>query len=113
MKMQPVHVKSNAYIDSSKDIDYKDPKFRIGDIVGNLIYKNIFAKGYTPKWSEEVFVIRNLKNTVSQTYVINDLNGEEIFRTFCEKELQKTNKKRFRIVKAKKKKGDRLYVKFK
>ena len=65
MKMQLFHVKSNAYIDSSKDIDYEDPKFKIGDIVRNLKYKNILAKGYTPKWSEEVFVIKNLKNTVS------------------------------------------------
>ena len=45
-------------------------------------YKNIFAKGYTPNWSEEVFVIKEIKNTVPWTYVINDLNGEEILEEF-------------------------------
>ena len=43
--------------DSSKEINYKDPKFKIGDIVRISRYKNIFAKGYTPNWLEEVFVI--------------------------------------------------------
>ena len=50
-------------------------------------YKNIFAKGYTANWSEEVFVIKEIKNTVPWTYVINDLNGEEIIETFYENEL--------------------------
>ena len=54
-----------------------------------LKYKNIFAKGDTPDWSEEVFVIKKIKNTVPWTYVIDDLNGEEITGTFYEKELQK------------------------
>ena len=54
-------------------------------------YKHIFAKGYTPNLSEEIFVISRIKNTVPWTYVINDLNGEEIIGTFYEKELQKTN----------------------
>ena len=75
-------------------------------------YKNIFAKGYTPNWSEEIFVIRKVKNTVPQTYVINDLNNEEIIGTFYEKELQKTNQHEFRIEKVIKKKGDKLYVKW-
>ena len=69
---------------------------------------NIFAKGYMPNWSEEVFVVSKIKNTVPWTYVINDLNGEEIIGTFYEKELQKTNQKEFRIEKVK---GDKLYVK--
>ena len=56
--------------------------------------KNIFVKGYTPNWSEEVFVISKIKNAVPWTYVINDLNNEEIIGTFYEKELQKTNKKK-------------------
>ena len=54
-------------------------------------YKNIFAKGYTPNWPEEVLVIKKVKNTVPWTYVINDVNGEEIIGTFYEKELQRTN----------------------
>ena len=64
-----------------------------------------------PNWSEEVFVISKIKNTVPWTYVINDLNGEEIIGIFYEKELQKTNQKGFRIEKVLKKKGDKLYVK--
>ena len=56
-------------------------------------YKKIFAKKYTPNWSGEVFVFSKIKNTVPWTYVVNDLNGEEITGTFYEKELQKTNKK--------------------
>ena len=52
-----------------------------------------------PNWSEEVFVIKKVKNTVPWTYVINDLNGEEIIGTFYKKELQKTNQKQFRIEK--------------
>ena len=59
-------------------------------------YKNIFAKGYVPNWSE-VFVIKKAKNTVPWIYVISDLNGEEIVGTFYEKELQKTNQQDFRV----------------
>ena len=74
--------------------------------------KNIFAKGYTTNWWEEVFVIKKAKNTVLLTFVINDLNGEEIVGTFYENELQKTNKKEFRIEKVIKRKGYKLYVKW-
>ena len=66
-----------------------------------------------PNWSEEIFIIKKIKNTVQWTYVLNDLNGEEIIGTFYENELQKTNQKEFRIEKARKKKGDKLYVKWK
>ena len=66
-----------------------------------------------PNWSEEVFIVSKNKNTVPWTYVINDLNGEEIIGTFYEKELQRTNKKEFRIEKVIKRKGDKLYVKLK
>ena len=75
--------------------------------------KIFFAKGYTSNWSEEVFVISRIKNTVPWIFVINDLNGEEIIETFYEKELQKTNQKEFRIEKVIKRKGDKLYVKWK
>ena len=64
-------------------------------------------------WSEEISVIKKVKNTVLWTYVINDLNGEEIIGTFYEKELQDTNQQKFRIEKVIKKKGDKLYVKWK
>ena len=72
-------------------------------------YKNIFAKGYTPNWSEEVFVIKK----IPWTYVIDDLNAEEITGTFYEKELQKIDQQEFRIEKVIKEKGDKLYVKWK
>ena len=91
----------------------KDPKFKVGDNVRISKYKNIFAKGYTPNWSEEVFVISEIKNTVPQTYAINNLNDEEITGSFYEKELQKTSQKEFRIEKLLKRKGDKLYVKCK
>ena len=64
IKMKPVDVKSNTYIDSSKEINNKNPKFKIGDIFRISKYKNIFAKGYTPNWSEEIFLIKKVKNTV-------------------------------------------------
>ena len=65
-----------------------------------------------PNWSEEVFVIKKVKNTVPWTYVIKDLNGEEIIGTFYEKEWQKTNQEEFRIEKVIRRKGDKLYVKW-
>ena len=64
IKMKPVDVKSNTYIDSSSEINNKHPKFRIGDILRISKYKNFFAKGYTPNWSDKVFVIKRVKNTV-------------------------------------------------
>ena len=67
IKMKSVYIKSNTYIDSSKEIDNKDPKFKIGDIVRTPKYKNIFAKGYVPNWSEEDFVIKKVKSTVPRT----------------------------------------------
>ena len=87
IKMKPVDVKDNTYIDSaelysSKEVNDKDPKFKVGNHVRISEYKNIFAKGCTPNWSEEVFVIKKVKNTLPWTYVINDLNGEEIILTF-------------------------------
>ena len=79
---------------SSKEVNDKDPKFKVGNHVRISKHKNIFAKGYTPNWSEEVFVIKKVKNTVPWTYVINEIIG-----TFYEKELQKTNQQEFRIEK--------------
>ena len=113
VKMKPIYVKDNTYINTSKKINYKDPKLKVGDHVRISKYKYIFAKGYMPNWSEEVFVIKKVKNTFPWTYVINDLNGEEIIRTFYEKELQKTNQEEFRIEKVIKRKGNKIYVKWK
>ena len=68
---------------------------------------------YTPNWSEEVFVVSKIKNTVPWTYVVSDLNGELITASFYEKELQKTSQEKFRIEKVLKGKSDKLYVKWK
>ena len=108
--MKPVDVKPSTYIDSSKEINNKDPKFKIGDIVRISKYKNIFAKRYVPNWSEDVFVIKKVKNTVPWTYVINDFKGKEIVETFKERELQKTNKKEFRVEKIIRRKGNKLTI---
>ena len=113
IKMKHIDVKDNTYINTDKEINNKDPKFKVDDRVRISKYKNIFTKGYTPNWSEEVFVIKKVKNTVPWTYVTNGLNGEEIMGTFYEKELQKTNEEEFRIEKAIRRKGDKLYVKWK
>ena len=69
IRMKPVDVKPNPYINSSKEIKDKDPKSKIGNIVRISKYKNIFAKGCVPNWSEEVFVIKRVKNTVPWTNV--------------------------------------------
>ena len=113
IKMKPVDVKYNTYIDFEKEVNDKDSKSKIGDLVRISKYKNIFAKVYTPNWSVEVFVIKKVKDTVPWTYAIYDLNGEEIIWTFYEKELQKTNQKEFRIEKVIKRKDDKLYLKWK
>ena len=112
-KMKPVDVRDNTYIDFGKEVNDKYPKFKIGDHLRISKHKNIFAKGYMPNWSEEVFIISKIKNTVPWTYFINDLNGEEIIGIFYEKELQKTNQQEFRMDKLLRKKGDKLYVKWK
>ena len=111
IKMKPIELKDNTYINIGKDVNDKDPKFKVGDHVRISKCENIFAKGYTLNWFEEIFVIKEIKNTVPWTYVINDLNGEEIIETFYEKELQKINQQEFRIEKVIQKKGNKLYVK--
>ena len=89
IKIKPVDVNDNTYIDFNKEVNDKDPKFKVSDNERISKHKNIFAEGYTPNWSEEVFIESKIKNTVPWTYVINDLNGEKISETFYEKELQK------------------------
>ena len=67
IKMKPIDVKDNTYINTNKEINYKDPKFKVGAYVGISKYKNTFAKGYMPNWSKEVFVVDKIKNTVPWT----------------------------------------------
>ena len=61
IKIKPGDIKDSTYIDFKKEVNDKDPKFKFGDHVRISKYKNIFAKGYTPNWSEEVFVIKKSK----------------------------------------------------
>ena len=82
IKMKPIDVKDNAYINFGKEVDDKGPKLKVGDHVRTSKYKNDFAKGYAPNWSEEVFVIKKIKNTVPWTYAISDLNREGIIGIF-------------------------------
>ena len=112
-KMKPIDVTSDAYAEYNEDLNKKDPKFKVGDHVRISKHKNIFAKGYALNWSEEIFIVSKIKNTVPWTYVISDMNDEEIIGTFYEKELQKTNQEKFKIDKIIKRKGDKLYVKWK
>ena len=85
IKLKPIDVTSDSYAEYKKDSNKKAWKLAI--MLGISKYKNIFAKGYTPNWSEGVFVVSRIKSTVPWTYVINNLNGEPITGSFYEKEL--------------------------
>ena len=89
IKMKPIDVKNNkrVYIDEHNE---KDSKFKVGDRVRISRYKNIFAKGYAPNWSSEMFIVNKINHTVPYTYNLKDLNDEEIIGSFYDKELQKT-----------------------
>ena len=90
IKMKPKDVPDDdnkVYID---EYNKKDTRFKVGDRVRISKSKNIFAKGYTPNWSEEIFIINKINNTVPWTYSLKDLNGEEILGSFYDRELQKT-----------------------
>ena len=113
IKIKPIDVKSNIYAEYNVDSNKQSSKFNAGEHVRVSKYKNIFAKEYTSNWSEEVFAIRKIKNTVPWTYVAKDLNGKKIVGTFYEKEWQKPNQKEFRIEKVIKKKGNKLFLKWK
>ena len=113
IKMKPVDVKDNRYIEVKRETNDKNSKFKVVDHVKISKYKNIFAKGYMPNWSEEIFVIKKIKNTVPWAYVINDLNGEEITGTFYENELQGTKQNEFRTEKVIKRRCGKIYVKWK
>ena len=109
-KMKPVDAKYNTYINFKKEINDKDPKFKVGDHVKISKYKNTFAKGYTSNWSEELFVIKKVENAFPWTYVISDPKSEELIGTSFEKELLATNQQEYGIEKVIKKKGDKLYA---
>ena len=99
IKMKPIDVgddttKSSAiapnkrvYIDEHNE---KDSRFKVGDRVRISKFKNIFAKGYTPNWSNEIFILHKINESIPYTYNIKDLNGEDIIGSFYDRELQKT-----------------------
>ena len=94
-----IDITSDSYAEYNKDSNVTKLKFKVGDHVRISKYKNIFAKGYTQNWSEEVFVVSKIKDTVPWTYVISDLNGEKIAGSFYEKELQNTSQEKLIIEK--------------
>ena len=85
IKMKSIDVTDDFYAEYNEDFNKKGPKLKVSGYVRISKHKNIFAKGYAPNWSEDVFVVTGIKNTVPWTYVINDLNGEEITGSFYEK----------------------------
>ena len=85
IKIEPIDVTGDSYVEYNEESNKKNPKFKIGDHVRISKYKNIFAKGYIPNWSEEVFVVNDIKNTVPWTYAISNLNGKKVIGTFYEK----------------------------
>ena len=111
--MNPVDVKPSMYIDFDKANKRKIPNSKIGDDVRISKYKNFFAKHYVPNWYEEFFLMKKIKNIVPWTCVISDLEGEEIVGNVLRKGIAKNNQKEFKFEKVIKRKGDKLYVKWK
>ena len=89
IKMKPVDVKDNTYIDSSKKVNDKVSKFKVGDHVRISKYKNISAKVYTPNWSEEDFVIKEIKNTVFWHMLLMILKAKKLLERFMKKNRKK------------------------
>ena len=99
IKVKPKDVTDSVFIEYNEELNKEDPKFKIGDHVIISKYKNIFAKGYTSNWSKEVFIVKKVKNTVPWTYVINDLNGEEILGSFMKKSCKRLIRKSLELKK--------------
>ena len=89
IKMKPKDVRDNkrVYIDEHNE---KDSRFKVVDRVRISKFKNIFAKGYTPNWSKEIFIVDKINDTVPYMYNLKDLNDEKIIGSFYDRELQKT-----------------------
>jgi transcription antitermination factor NusA-like protein len=91
---------------------YRRHKFKVGDKVRISLTKKVFEKGFTPNWSEEVFVVDKVLLTIPVTYALKDLAGEPIVGSFYEQELQKTEQDVFVIEKVIRKKGNKSLVKW-
>ena len=86
IKMKTFDVKSDSSAEYNEDSNFTKPKFKVGDRIRISKYKNIFAKVYTQNWSEEVFLVSKIKNTILWIYVIRELNCEKIaFKFFVKK----------------------------
>ena len=99
IKMRPVDVTSNTYISSSTKIIDKDPKFKIGDIVRIPKYRNIFANDYIPNWSQEVFMIKNVKNTARGYILLVTLKAKKFLESFMKNNFKKQIKKSLELKK--------------
>ena len=94
IKMKPADVKDNTYIDSNKEVNEKDLKYKVDDHARISKYKNIFAKGYTPNWSEEAFVIKKVSDlNFSDLKVIDSklviLMAKKLLKRFMKKNCKK------------------------
>ena len=111
-KKNELTVWRNLYPDRFK-INDLTPKFSVGDEVRITKKKKVFEKGYTTRWKEEIFTIKEIRNTNPITYKIEDLKEEEIKGTFYEPELQKTKQQIYRIEKVIEKEKGKSLVKWK
>ena len=111
-KKNELTVWRNLYPDRYKIYDLT-PKFSVGDKVRITKEKDVFEKGYTTRWKEEIFKIKEIQNTNPVTYKLADLKDEEIKGTFYEPELQKTKQQVFRIEEVLKKGKNKSWVKWK
>ena len=111
-KENELKVWRNLYPDRYKT-SRLNPKFSVGDEVRITKKKKVFEKGYTTRWTEEIFTIKEIRETNPITYKLEDLQGEEIKGTFYEPELQKTEQQIFRIEKIIKKEKGKSLVKWK
>ena len=98
---------------SREDVARSKPKFKLGDFVRIPKQKSVFEKGYTPRWTEEVFQVVQIAYTNPVTYKLKDSSGEQIQGSFYEQELQKTKQQVYRIERVLQKRGKKYLVKWK
>ena len=111
--MKPVDAGDDSFAEYNEESNEKDPKFKVGDHVRISKFKMYLQRVIHLIGVKKCLLLKKIKNTVPWTYAVSDLNDEEIVECFYEKELQKTNQNKFRIEKVIKRKGNKLYVKWK
>ena len=97
--MKLVDAKQSTYIDSSQEINDKDPKFKIADTVRILKYKNIFSKAYVTNWSKDVFVIKKVKTLCQGHMLAVILKANKLLERFMKKNYKKQIKKNLKMKK--------------